>query len=175
MIDVLEPRKGLVWHDEALAVIEHLRSTKAFDAPLTEPSCAHDTPPGLVVRTFHFTGKGRDVTLGVKLHAKAMVGLLRAMILAPSIQVTADFESAYSGSYRTWAQQEARYLAYIHGTGYKAANPCYGYHRRGRAVDLFVKTDAELRAMLAVRVDGERFYNGASFGDPPHFTLGALG
>lgn len=149
--------------------------TRAYRAPLETPSCEPDDPEGLVSRTFHYKGKGRDVNITVTCHAKVMVGLMRAMRKCPSIQVTQSSSNPYSGSYRSYAQQMALWTAYKDGTGHRAAHPCSGYHRQGRALDLYQVTDDERSAMLSVRVDGIPFYDGLSFGDPPHFCLGAKG
>lgn len=170
----LAPRKGLKWQAEATAAIARLIISAAYRAALTSPTCAHDTPAGLVSREFHFTGKGRDVVVRVTLHAKAMVGLLKAMRACPSIQITASSTSKYSGTYRSWAQQNELRQDYLHGTGHLAADPCDGYHRRGRAADLLQVQADERRAMLAVRVGGLRFYDLLPQ-DPPHFTLGVRG
>lgn len=152
--------------------IKKLRASDAFDKPLTEPSCKHDTPPGLVTRRFKYRD-GR--TISVKCHAQVMVALMRAMKEAPTIEVTASSDSMYSGSYRSWSQQNTLYELYKAGKGYKAADPCFGYHRRGRALDILDASDKEKAALLDVRVSGEQFYNGESFGDPPHYSFGAKG
>lgn len=172
---VIEVKPGLVCRARLTAAITRLSLSSAYREPLREPGCDPSDPPGLVTRYFRFNGKGRDVTIGVRLHAKAMVGLLKALRKRRSIQVTQSFDSPYSGSYRTWDQQYKLWYNYKFGNGHKAAHPCYGYHRQGRAVDLYQVTPEERAAMLSVRVDGIRFYDGLSFGDPPHFTLGAKG
>jgi hypothetical protein len=168
-------RPGLACAAELTAAISRLRLSKKYKEPLVSPSCRTDDPPGLVVRRFHFKGKGRDVVIDVKLHAKVMVAFLKALRKCRTIQVTQSYTSTYSGSYRTYEQQNTLYQRYISGTGYKAANPCHGYHRTGRAVDLFQVTDEEAAAMQSVREDGKRFYWGKVFGDPPHFSYGELG
>lgn len=152
--------------------IRRLLASDAFKAPLTKPTCDKDTPPGLVSRTFQYKD-GRRCT--VTCHAKVMVALLRAMRLAPGIQVTASSDSMYSGSYRSWSQQNTLYQLYTSGNGHLAANPCTGFHRRGRALDLKDVSEKEKQAMLKVSVDGKQFYNGASFGDPAHYSFGVLG
>ena len=171
----LRPRRGLKWKAEATAAILRLEASRAFRTPLTDPSCTHADPPGLVVRVFHFTGKGRDWDVAVKLHAKTMVGLLKAMRKCPSIQVTQPYTSAYSGSYRTYAQQAWLRDQYLHHGGKLCADPCDTFHRTGRSCDLYLVTDEEREAMLSVRVGVRRirFYDLST--DPPHFTLGARG
>ena len=172
----LRPRKGLKWKAEATAAILRLEASAAFRTPLTEPSCSHADPPGLVVRVFRFTGKGRDWNVAVKLHAKTMVGLLKAMRKCPSIQVTQPYTSAYSGCYRTYAQQAWLRDQYLHHGGKLAADPCDGEHRTGRSGDLYLVTIDERGAMLSVRVGRQelRFYDLLPQ-DPPHFTLGERG
>lgn len=153
--------------------IKKLRGSRKFRAALVKPSCSHRTPPGLVRRTFRYRD-GRVVE--VRAHAKVMVGLMEAMRDAPTLEVTATATSRYSGSYRSYAQQSELYEAYIGGWGHKAANPCSGYHRCGRAFDLVQPlSEREDEAMTKVRVDGKRFFNGASFGDPAHWSFGDLG
>jgi LAS superfamily LD-carboxypeptidase LdcB len=171
---VIDTRKNRALMAQLSLNIARLRVSRAFRAPLTKPSCAKDTPPGLVHRTFHYKDD-RKVT--VTCHAKVMVGLMRAMRQSPGIEVTASSDSAYSGSYRSYQQQFDLYQAWIQKApgAHKAADPCFGYHRRGRALDILNASDKDKAAMTAVRVAGERFENGASFGDPPHWTLGALG
>ncbi len=176
MTTVLFPRKGPRWLAEATAAILRIQASSAYRTPLTNPSCSHSDPPGLIVRDFHFQGKGRDVTFPVKLHAKMMVALLKALRLEPSIQVTQPFTSGYSGCYRSFAQQDHLYQAYIsHQPGsHLAANPCSTYHRTGRAMDLYQVAPGERSALLSVRVSGLRLYDLLPQ-DPPHFTLGARG
>lgn len=171
-LTVIDTRKNIELMIRLDKEIKQLRLSRAFDKPLTEPTCRHDTPPGLVVRRFRYRD-GR--TVSVRCHAKVMVGLMRAMKAAPTIEVTASSESPYSGSYRSWGQQNWLYQAYINGRGYKAADPCHGYHRRGRALDLLNATPKEEKAMTDVRVSGERFFHGDVFGDPPHWSFAELG
>jgi hypothetical protein len=157
------------------AAIAKLETSAAYKAPLETPSCEKDNPAGLVTRTFKYLREGDPTVVSVTCHAKVMVGLLKAMRKEPGIQVTVSSTSMYSGSYRTWDQQNTLYQMYKSGTGYKAAHPCLGYHRQGRALDLLETTKDEQDAVESVRVDGLRFYNGAGFGDPRHNTLGAYG
>ena len=163
--------KRLAFKVKAATSIAKLATSKAYKKPLEPPSCDPGDPAGLVTRSFRYKTR----VLRVKCHAKVMVGLLKAMLKEPTIEVTADSESRFSGSYRTWDQQSNLYREYQNGTGHKAAHPCLGYHRQGRALDLLAATDAEKRAMSSVRMSGLRFYNGESFGDPPHWNLGILG
>ena len=172
----LVPRKGLKWKAEATAAILRLEASAAFKAPLVSPSYTHSDPAGLVVRVFHFTGKGRDWNVAVKLHAKAMVGLLKALRKCPSIQVTQPYTSAYSGCYRTYAQQAWLRDQYLHHGGKLAVPAGTSYHETGRAVDLLDVEPDEWFAMLSVRVgrQGLRFYDLLPQ-DPPHFCLGERG
>ena len=169
----IEPRKTLALR--LTPRILALQLSKEYRKPLESPSCDQADPQGLVTRSFHFVGKGRDQIVSVRCHAKTMVGFMKALRKTPTIQVTQSSESKYSGSYRSYDQQKLLYDEYKAGTGHKAAHPCSGYHRQGRALDIYKKTDAEHEAMLAVRVDGHPFFSGEGFGDPPHFTLGAYG
>lgn len=149
-----------------------LRLSRNYRRPLQEPSCSPDTPAGLVHRKFRY----RDGRIcEVAAHAKAMVGLMRAMLESPTIEITASTDSPYSGSYRTFAQQAWLRDQYLHHGGHQAADPCDGYHRQGRAFDLKEASERDESAMRKVRVDGLEFYNGASFGDPPHWSFGAKG
>jgi hypothetical protein len=174
-MNVLTPRKGLKWKAEATAAIIKLMASDAYREPLSSPHCGDWTPPGLVTRRFHFKGKGRDLTLDVTLHAKMMVGLLKAMRACPSIQVAGPL-----ASYRSYETQYHLWYAWTHHLpgSHLAANPCYGYHRCGRACDLYNVTAAERKAMLAVRVKAGkgslRLYDLLPQ-DPPHFTLGVRG
>jgi hypothetical protein len=168
----IDTGKNIELMDRLDKEIKAIRGSKEFDKPLTEPSCKHDFPPGLVRRTFIYRN-GRRCT--VKCHAKLMVALMRAMKEAPTIEVTASSDSMYSGSYRSWSQQNTLYQLYIQGKGYKAADPCYGYHRRGRALDILNASAKEAKALAQVRVSGLQLYNGSSFGDPPHWSLGEKG
>jgi hypothetical protein len=155
--------------------IEALEGTRAFKQALTEPHCGTWVPPGLVKRTFKF--KSGNVKV-VALHAQAMVGYLKALRQLPMIEVTASFTSMYSGSYRTFDQQNDLYVAWERKEpgAHLAANPCGGYHRTGRAIDVLNGTSGEVEAaMTMVRVDGKRFFHGDVFGDPPHFSFGELG
>jgi LAS superfamily LD-carboxypeptidase LdcB len=172
MQSTIDTRKNRALMAQLSLNIARLRVSRAFRKPLTNPSCEKDTPPGLVHRTFKYKD-GRVVK--VTCHAKVMVGLMRAMKKAPGIEVTASSDSPYSGSYRTFDQQNSLYQAYKAGTGHRAAGPCFGYHRRGRALDILSATQKEKDALASVRVAGERFYNGADFGDPPHWSFGAHG
>jgi hypothetical protein len=156
------------------AAIAKLSLTKAYRAPLSTPHCGDWTPPGLVTRRFHYrSGKIVDVTF----HAKAMMAYLKALRLKKNLQVT----NSTNGSYRTYALQNGLYQAYINHEpdSHLAANPCYGYHRCGRAGDLDdLDNDnrkSQEKAMTSVRVAGMRFYHGDVFGDPPHYSFGVLG
>lgn len=168
------PRPGLKFQAEATATILKLERSDAYKQPLEAPSCDQGDPRGLVTRLFRFKGKDRDVIIPVKCHARVMVGLLKAMRKCPTIQVTAGSDSVYSGSYRSYYQQKWLYDEYRAGRGYRAAHPCSGYHRQGRALDLRLVTPKEREAMLSVRVKGIRFYDLLPI-DPPHFTLGQRG
>lgn len=168
-IDTSENRELMARLDQEIA---RLRKSRAFGKPLREPSCAKTTPPGLVRRKFRYRD-GRVCV--VRCHAQLMVALMRAMKEAPTIEVTASADSAYSGSYRSWSQQNALYQAYQAGTGHRAANPCSGYHRCGRALDILNASLKEKAALESVRVAGQQLYNGESFGDPPHWSYGAKG
>jgi len=175
---VLTPRTGPKWKVEATVAIARLEASAAFRTPLTDPSCTHADPKGLVVRRFHFKGKGRNITMDVKLHAKAMVGLLKALRKCPTIQVTQGYTSAYSGCYRSFTQQNTLYQAYIHHApgSHLAANPCDTYHRTGRAFDLLEPTAEERATMLSVRVGIQRIrFFDLLPQDPPHMCLGARG
>ena len=169
----IEPRKTLALRLTPRIIA--LQLSREYREPLQSPSCEPDDPRGMVIRSFHYKGKGRDEVIQVRAHAKAMVGLMKAMRRAPTIQITQSSTNKYSGSYRSYAQQKLLYDEYKAGIGNLAAHPCSGYHRQGRAFDLYKKTSAEHAAMLAVRVDGLKFESGVGFGDPPHFTLGAYG
>ena len=155
--------------------ISKLEKSDAYRKPLESPSCERDHPQGLIVRTFKYKRDGDPVVVAVTCHAKVMVGYLKALKREPGIQVTTSSTSMYSGSYRSWDQQNTLYQMYKNGTGYKAAHPCLGYHRQGRALDFLNNTAKEQNAVDEVRVDGLRFYIGAGFGDPRHNTLGAYG
>lgn len=170
--DTTQPKRLQI---KLTAAISRLEKTAAYKAPLEIPSCDRDHPAGLITRSFKYKRDGNAAVVLVTCHAKVMVGLLKAMRKEPGIQVTVSSTSMYSGSYRTWDQQNTLYQMYRAGTGYKAASPCLGYHRQGRALDLLETTKAEQDAVESVRVDGLRFYNGAGFGDPRHNTLGAYG
>jgi hypothetical protein len=155
--------------------IARLERTVAYKKPLEDPSCDKGDPKGLISRTFKYKRGGDPVVVKVTCHAKVMVGYLKALRKETGIQVTVSSDSMYSGSYRTWDQQNTLYTMYKNGTGYMAAHPCSGYHRQGRALDILDATKAEQQAINSVRVDGLRFFNGAGFGDPRHNTLGAYG
>jgi hypothetical protein len=172
----LEPRKGPKWVLEATAAIARIQAGGAYITRLTNPSCSQAEPPGLIVRTFHFTGKGRDVTFQVKLHAQMMVALLKVLRKNPGIQVTQPWTSAYSGCYRTFTTQDNLYEAWIHHApgSHLAANPCSTYHRTGRAVDCYMMDAQERADWSDVRIAGLRVYP-LYPQDPPHVTLGARG
>ncbi len=126
--------------------------------------CAEETSLGLVVRQFHYRGKGRDVVVKVKLQPAPMLALLEAMGQCPSIQVTQSFDNDYSGSFRSHELQERRYKAYKDGTGNLAAPPCSSWHEAGVAVDVYNATAQEREAMKSVG-----FYDYLP-NDPPHFS-----
>lgn len=153
--------------------VKTLRESRHYEAPLSEPHCGEWTPPGLVVVRLRYPN---DDVSRVKLHAKAMCLYLRVLKDAAYCEVTTDFASPYSGTYRSFTQQNRLYLSYKAGTGHKAANPCSGYHRCGRAIDLRngIMPLVE-EAMTGRQEDGLRFYHGDVFGDPPHYSFGELG
>lgn len=153
--------------------ILRLRASKAYRQRLTKlPINPGQEIPGIVHRTFRYRD-GRTVL--VTCHARVMVAYMRALKKQPTIEVTASSDSMYSGSFRTWEQQQTLYVAYITGHGHKAAQPGFGYHQTGRALDILDASAGERQAMLEVRDQGDQFYNGAVFGDPPHYSFGELG
>jgi len=156
------------------AIRKHIAELVAFGQPLTEPHCGVWTPVGLVARTFNYRS-GRSVM--VRCHAKVMVAYLKALAIDQTIEVTASATSRFSGSYRTFEQQNSLFQDFIHHVpgSHKAADPCDGYHRTGRALDIHEVTDKQAETMESVRVDGRRFFHGDVFGDPPHFSFGELG
>ena len=116
----------------------------------------------LVRIRFEFRG-GRLVL--VSLQRPAMVALLRAMRVVPSIEV--GFGSAVYASWRSIAMQTILYRNYQAG-GPLAAPPGRTWHHRA-AVDLGVRSDEGRRAMLAAG------FKDLLPQDPPHFTLGRRG
>ncbi|MGH2373035.1 MAG: hypothetical protein ACRDIC_06095 [bacterium] len=154
--------------------IEGLREGSAYRAPLSSPHCGDWTPAGLV--TIRFRYPDGDVK-NVKLHAKPMVLYLRVLQDGGQFcEVTVDFTSVYSGSYRSYAQQNTLYQAYRNGTGHLAANPCKGYHRCGRAIDLVNGIVPKVAQLMTAKSEaGKKFFHGSAFGDPPHFSYGVLG
>lgn len=168
MSKTYEPRKGPKWVATATLAIGRLMTSSQYRAPLSAPHCGDWTPPGLVIRYFHFKGKGRDVVVEVRCHAKMMVALLKLLRKNPSFQVAG---TAYA-SYRSYASQNGLYQAWIHHYpgSHLAANPCYGYHRAGRALDGYQVTADERRDFLSVRVSGLPVYD-LMPQDPPHFSL----
>ena len=154
-----------------------IAASRAYRRPLSSPRCGDWTPDGLITRTFRWRSGRIEV---VKAHAKVMVALLKALAIEPRLEVTASATSPYSGSYRSYSQQKFLRDAYLSGDGHLAADPCSGYHRTGRALDLEVIPGDPYRVhqekvMESVRVDGKRFFHGDVFGDPPHYSFGELG
>lgn len=154
--------------------IYRLRQSREYRRGLTRlPITKGQEIPGIVHRTFRFRS---GATKEVKLHARVMVAFMRALLRDPGLEVTADASSPYSGSFRTWEQQAALYADYRNGNGHKAAEPGHGYHQTGRALDMVNGGTPRVNdAMLAVRDGGDRFFSGAAFGDPPHYSFGELG
>lgn len=145
-------------HDRVLAL---QKSAK----PLIFERCEPESSLNLIVREFHYEGKGRDVLVRVKLQAAAMVGLLQAMTQLPSIQVTQSFDNDFSGSFRSHELQKKRFEAFQAGTGHRAAPPCHSWHEAGLAVDLFNPPEEERAAMKAAG-----FFDFLPE-DPPHFSF----
>ena len=153
---------------------KHIAESDAFGRPFTEPHCGKWTPVGLVARTFNYRS---DRTVTVRCHAKVMMLYLKALEIDPTIEVTADASSRFSGSYRTFDQQNTLFQDFVnHVPGsHLAADPCDGFHRTGRALDIREVKDKQAETMESVRLEGERFFWGISFGDRPHFSFGVLG
>lgn len=169
----IDTRKNIAFQAAARARIAKLRVSRDFRRPLTDlPIRQGQEVPGVVRQEFIYAGGDRKV---VRLHAKVMVALLKAMLKAKTIEVTATSESKYSGSFRTWAQQAELYSDYQNGSGHMAARPGFGYHQTGRAFDGLEWSERERDAMESVRVSGLRFHSGEVFGDPPHYSFGAVG
>jgi len=166
-VKTYEPRVGVKWIAEATAAIVGLSASSAYRQPLSNPHCGDWTPPGLVSRVFHFKGKGRDVQVIVRCHAKMMVALFKLLRKEPTFQVAGAL-----ASYRSYTVQNNLYQAWIHHVpgSHLAANPCYGYHRCGRALDGYEVTAQERAAFLGVRVAGLPIYDLLPQ-DPPHFSL----
>lgn len=114
----------------------------------------------LVRRTFAYRGKGRETTVVVRLQRRAMIHLMRAMLDAPSIQVT----TSLFGSYRSCELQRELYERYKAG-GPLAAPPGKSGHNLGAAVDLYRATPSERRVM---RRHG---WSDLLPADPPHQNL----
>jgi len=169
MTKTYEPRVGPKWVAEATRAIIALSATRAYHAPLTEPHCGEWTPPGLVTRKFHFEGKGRNVIVIVKCHAKMMVALFKLLRKNPTFQVAGSL-----ASYRSYGTQYRLWYAWTHHLpgSHLAANPCYGYHRCGRALDGYMVSEKERRDFLSIRVGGRQVYD-LMPQDPPHFSFGA--
>lgn len=154
--------------------IARIRLGREYKRPLTNlPIARGQLVPGIISRDFRY---GPSNVKRVRLHARVMVCYMRALLKNPTCEVAVDADSAYSGSFRTWAQQQWLYEQYINGSGHKAAQPGYGYHQTGRAVDISNWANAKVEhAMLSVQDQGDEFHSGASFGDPPHHSFGAVG
>lgn len=153
---------------------EHIAGLASFGQPFAEPHCGVWTPAGLVTRTFNYRSQR---TVKVRCHAKVMVAYLKALAIDATIEVTATAESRFSGSYRTFDQQDGLFQDFKNKVpgSHRAVDPCDGFHRTGRALDMKDVTAEQAETMESVRVDGERFFWGNSFGDPPHFSFGVLG
>lgn len=171
---VIRLDRHLATQAELRLQIARLRASRDYRRPLTHlPIVKGQEIPGIVRRRFQF--RSGDVK-EVRLHARVMVAFLRALLRDPGLEVTADAASAYSGSFRSWAQQNWLYQEYLLGRGHKAAQPGHGYHQTGRALDMIGGGTQRVNdAMLAVRDGGDKFYSGAAFGDPPHYSFGELG
>lgn len=170
---VIDTRRNIPLKARLHLNIVRLRASRDYRRPLTDlPIARGQDVPGVVHRKFRYRS-GR--TVEVRLHAKPMVALMRAMLKAPTIEVTQSFTSPYSGSGRTYAQQEWLYEQYVKGDGHLAATPGRSFHETYRAVDLLEASSKEERAMSDVRVDGERWYHGDVFGDPPHWSFAEQG
>lgn len=124
------------------------------------------TEKRLVTRSFVYRGKGRQVTVAVRLQPKVMARLLKAMKTTPTVQVTQPHTSPYSGSFRSHEQQKALYDAYKAGTGHLAAPPYSSAHELGVAIDTYYPTERERAALLDVG-----FFDLLPQ-DPPHFAFG---
>jgi hypothetical protein len=150
-------------------LIKRLKRHPDWDTPLRSPGCYTAEELGLVTYKFGYDGKNRKATVEVRLHPKAMAGLILAMLEVPTIQVTQSYSSKYSGSYRDCVQQKVLYDAYKLGVGHLAAPPGKSWHQTGRSVDLYMVTDKEREAMK------KHGWMDLLPEDPPHHTFGARG
>ncbi len=120
----------------------------------------------LVVREFTFKS---GATKSVKLQAEAMAAFEKALMLCPSLEVTVDYRSMYSGSFRSHSQQQALRTAYLNGTGHLAAPVNTSWHEAGLAVDILDpdvnKPNENMTPRQALHAVGFVSYLPA---DPPH-------
>jgi len=135
--------------------------------PVVFNRCASEALLAPVVREFTFKS---GATKSVKLQVEAMAAFERALILCPSLEVTQDYRSSYSGSFRTHEQQRIRYAAYKNGTGNLAAPECSSWHEAALAVDILDpdvnKPNEAFTPREALIAVGFHDYRP---NDPPHF------
>jgi hypothetical protein len=143
------------------AILKHSR-------PVIFNRCASEATLGPIVREFEFKS---GETKSVKLQPEAMAAFERALGLCPSLEVTQDYRSSYSGSFRTHEQQRVRYDAYKNGTGNLAAAPCSSWHEAGLAVDILDpdnrKPNEDMTPRAALLACG---FHDFRPNDPPHHS-----
>ncbi len=112
------------------------------------PTQSSVTNPASDVQGQSYTGTGNLMTRnGVTTVAPAMQSLL-ALRQQLGVPILGNIDS----SYRTYAQQQALYNAYLNGTGNLAAKPGTSNHETGTAIDInsgFLASHPEVRSWLA--------------------------
>lgn len=173
-VEVLRPRVGKAWQNEATEAIKALVAKKPRTYDTLRPA-GKGWPPGcysastldLVTRRFDFIGRSELAI--VRLQRGAMVSLIRALREAPLGLIVGYGGNAATASYRTCALSDELYRRYQAGIGGKAVPGGSSWHNRGVAID----APHEDPGARALRDHG--WYVGEVSGDPSHCTWKTVG
>jgi len=168
MKEVLVPRVGRKWRDQARAAIHQLEDghrviVRPEGVPLSVRGCPPAEDLDLVILRFDFVQ--RDVLVVAKFQRIYAVNFLKALRDEPRGMVIGYGGAGTQATYRSCALQ-----AELHSRFPDATAPAgQSYHGRGLAADC-PPTDDGREAMKA-----HGFFDGTSFDDPSHFTFGVVG
>lgn len=172
MRQLLVPRVGKAWETQARdAIAELTEGHRVVVRPIGVPISQRGsyTPEQIDLVTLRFDFAQRDEVVICRVQRIYAVNLLEVLLDVPRGLVVGYGGAGYTASYRSKAFQTELYERYEAGVGGKAAPPGNSYHERGLA------TDSPPTAQGRARMRRQGFFDGSSFGDPSHWTWGAVG
>lgn len=172
MREVLVPRVGKKWRDQAMAAVHELEDghrviVRPAGVPISRRGCYEPKDLDLVILRFDFSQ--RDEIVAARFQRIYAVNLLKVLREEPRGLVIGYGGAGETATFRSCALQAELRARFEAGIGGKAARPGESYHNRGLSADCPPTQDGR----DAMKAHG--FFDGTSFGDPSHFTYGIVG